>query len=253
MKLKNFLKDYPQFIPNLQFAPANSEFNTTISFFNYFDQVFSGSNIFVDLYLFFFDSDGNELKNFILNVEPSSLLLFDSKNYKINSDGIVAISAVPKVDLLKVKPSSITLRKNISTSYYVKWDNNKNSYDTMHEWEQLLLKPSPTKKFYITIFEEKININNGIIIINNIFDSNSFSKPELKLVSCRTKEIIEIVLLDALPPMSSRILYFNEIFHNFDTFLHEEKSLIVELESENIVPPITIETNDYGDFHFHHL
>lgn len=252
LTLRNFMKAYPNFALASQYGPVAGNINSTISFHNYFEQIFPNSQIDVTLNLFYFNFDGVEMGNFSLHVPTNSSIQFDASKENIKSDGLVVIAAVPNKNIHLIKPSAMKIRPQITTGFYIKWEGRNGAIDIMHEWS-LLSSSSIVKKIHHIGLLNKINIKYGLILMNTVLGEKFYSLPKLSLMNSSRSELLGEVTLDKISSMCTKVLILNDIFPDIDYLLDENSSLILDLIGENLAPPLTVEWHAAGDFHIHHL
>ncbi len=252
LTLRNFMKAYPNFALASQYGPVSDNINSTISFHNYFEQIFPNSQIDVTLNIFYFNFDGTEAGNFSLHIPNNSSIQFDASKENVKSDGLVVIAAVPNKDINLIKPSAIKIRHQITTGFYIKWEGKNGGVDIMHEWSSLSTSPIVKKIHHIGLLN-KINIKYGLILMNIVIDEKSYSLPKLRLMNRSRSELLGEVTVDKIPSMCTKVLILNDIFPDIDRLLQENSSLVLDLIGENLAPPLTVEWHSAGDFHIHHL
>lgn len=252
-KFEEFLIKNPNYGLSSQYGFCDGDFNTIISFYNYYDQIFPDYKVDVNLNLFFFDKYGNQADHREIFVGYKEKINFDFRKNKIKNSGIFALAAVPVDDLSSYNKNNLKIKKIISTGYYVKWENNFGFNDIMHEWDLLTINKINKKKFYVSYYLNKPNLYNNLILMNTVFHDSFIANPILRLIN-KSKSIIEgEIKLGSMKPMSSKIILLDDCFNNFNKKIRNDEILIVEVESENLTEPMTFQVYNNGDFHIHHM
>ena len=246
------MKAYPQFALTSQYAPIGGNINSIIAFHNYFEQIFPNVKTDVTLNLFYLNSSGIEVENFSLQVPSNSSIQFDASNEGIKSDGLVVIAAVPNKNIQQIKSANMKIKSQITTGFYIRWEGKNETFDTMHEWSLVSLSPSEEKIHHIGILNKNY-IDYGLILMNTNVDKKYFSNPRLRLMSPKRSEILGEFTLEKIPSMGTSVVALKDIFPDIDYLLKKNSSLVIDLLSSNLAPPLTVEWHAAGDFHIHHL
>lgn len=251
--IQTLLSNEPEFEFSTQYAPVEDSINSIICFINYYDQIFKESNTDVSLHLVFFDKNGSETGYKKLDIAANDAVQFNPKLEGIQSDGMVAVAAIPQKNIHEINKGGLQIRNKIGSGFYIRWESDSGGKDLMHEWAAIQQFHLPREVHHIGISKTTHNIEHGVIIMNPVVDSKAISKPTINLRVSGKKEIIETVSLEPIPPLSTRVIKYSDILTKFNKTLTDEKSLIIDIIGENMSPPLTAEWNRFGDFHFHHI
>lgn len=251
--LKQLMREYPGYTFTSQYCLASDEWNTLLSFFNYYEQVFPGQGIVARLLVAFHDEQGSELHVHEEEVAPGSTAQVDARKLGLSQSGIVAVAAVAMANLEKLAAGRFKVNETIPTSFYVNWDRANSARDMMHEWEGVV----QTRPVYSTHhaglkYSEQI-ADYGFIVTNPNLTPSPGGKDLLTLRSGKNGKTVARAEMDRLPAMGSKIIKFKDYFPNIDVQLLEHDHMVIDLTTSAQAAPLTAEWYKSGDFHFHHL
>jgi hypothetical protein len=251
--LANLITQNPEYRFATQFAPANGRLNSVIGFFNYYDQVFRDAAISVTLHMVFYDAAGNECSAHSVKVGPNDAVQFDARANGVDSDGMVAVAAIPDLDIQKINNSKLKLRSSITTGFYIKWENEQGGRDIMHEWAALRSKPLGEATHHIGFVRVATPIEHGVVLMNPVSMAGAASLPRLRLRESGSRRTLAESNVEPIPAMGSRTIKLTDHFPDFSQRLEAGAVLVVDVMAENLSPPLTMEWHPCGDFHIHHL
>jgi hypothetical protein len=247
------LDSHPRFEFGTQFAPVGAGWNTTISFFNYFNQVFKQQPIEAELLLAFFGADGCERGAFRIGVAPQSGMQVDGRNLGISSDGMVAVAAVPLADIEALAGNTVKLRRHIGTGFYVCWEKDEGHRDVMHEWTPVTRQPLPSQVQYAGFSSGPGLAAQGLVITNPTFGSGDalWARPRLEILDMSGNPV-DNRELPAIPPMGTQRVELSA-FTSFAEQMSRHGRAVARVTSANVAGLFTFERHGSGDFHLHHL
>jgi hypothetical protein len=251
--IQTLLASEPHVEFSSQYAPVEESMNSIICFINYYDQVFKESKTDVALHLIFFDANGVETGYKQLSISANDAIQFNPKSEGFQSNGMVAVAAVPKKNIHEINKGSLKIRNKVGTGFYIRWENPNGGKDLMHEWAALQMQHLSEETHHIGIVNTTQHIDHGVILMNPIADAYAVCRPTLHLRAPGTKEVIESITLEPIPSLGTRFIKYSDVLSKFNNTLKSDKKLVIDVIAENMSPPLTAEWNKFGDFHFHHI
>jgi hypothetical protein len=251
--LANLIAQHPAYQFATQFSPSNERMNSVIGFFNYYDQVFRDATIPVTLHMVFYDATGIECSAHSVKVGPNSAVQFDARANGVDSDGMVAIAAIPDLDIYKINNNKLKLRSSITTGFYIKWENEQGGHDIMHEWAALRSRPLGETIHHMGFVRAAMPIEHGVVLMNPVLMAGEASLPKLRLRESGSRRTLAESNVEPIPAMGSRSIKLTDHFPDFSQRLEDGAVLVVDVIAENLSPPLTMEWHPCGDFHIHHL
>jgi hypothetical protein len=252
-QLRDRLRHHPGVAFASQYALAEGPWNSLVSFHNYFDEVFPGKHVAVTLELAFHDATGRETLFHETEVRPGTSAVIDCKALGLESNGIVAVSAVPQADLHTLAEGRFRIRTQLSTGFYITWDRDGRFRDTMHEWADVSTSAGTRNVQHIGFATSSVEIEHGVVLMNPSTETASGTSLELSLRADRGGRVGKVVSMPALPAMGSRVVRMSEAFPGFNVLLAQHGRLVLSVTSMHSSPPLTAEWHPSGDFHFHHI
>ena len=252
-KIQTFLAEHPRYPLSTQFAPVGGDMNCVIGFFNYYDQVFRGSETAATLYLIFLDRGGNEIAERAIRIPANGSLQFDAGADGIICDGMVAVAAVPERDIDAINIGRVQVKQRVNTGFYVKWENDSGGCDLMHEWTSVQAAPVALAKHHVGFIKAQYEIEHGLVLMNPVAAGGAVSVPLLVLRESGQSTELAQATLDAIPPMGTRVVRLSSVFPDFASRLASGRPMVVDVVAENLSAPLTAEWHGQGDFHFHHI
>jgi hypothetical protein len=252
-KIHSFLAEYPRYPLSTQYAPVGGGMNCVVGFFNYFDQIFRGSNTAATLHLIFLDKDGTPTAERALRVPANGALQFDARREGIACDGMVVVAAMPEGDIDTINAGRVQVKPRVNTGFYVKWENAGGGRDLMHEWTSVQVAPLPKATHHVGYIRAQCEIEHGLVLMNPVAAEGATSVPSLVLRESGRSAALAKAMLDPIPSMGTRVVRLSSVFPDFATRLASGRPLVVDVVAENLSAPLTAEWHGQGDFHFHHI
>lgn len=252
-KIQSFLAEHPRYPLSTQYAPVDEGMNCVVGFFNYYDQVFRGSNTAATLHLIFLDKDGNPTAERAIRVPANGSLQFDARAEGITCDGMVAVAAVPEGDIDAINTGRVQVKPRVNTGFYVKWENAGGGRDLMHEWTSVQAAAVARAKHHVGFIKTQCEIEHGLVLMNPVAAGGAVSVPSLVLRESGQSVALAQVKLDPIPPMGTRVVRLSSVFPDFARRLASVRPLVVDVVAGNLSAPLTAEWHGQGDFHFHHI
>jgi hypothetical protein len=236
-----------------QYVLAESQWNTVLSFHNYFDEIFPGQNIDTKLHLVFHDAAGRETAVHEIDVAPGNAVQIDCKALGVDRNGVVAMAAVPAADLTALAASKFKIKPRVTTGFYITWERDSRWRDTMHEWTEVSRNVPRRATQHVGFAVAGRPVVSGLVLTNPTVAPTPVGSASLTLrsVDGRMKPLRRPI--EALPPMGSRQLLLTELFSDFEGQLTQYGRLVIDIESTQAAPPLTAEWHQSGDFHIHHI
>lgn len=251
--LKKLMRKYPGYTFTSQYCLVRDEWNTLLSFFNYYEQVFPGQGIVARLLLVFHDEQGNELKVYEQEVSAGSTAQVDARKLGLNQSGLVTVAAVAMANLEELAAGKFKVNASIPTSFYVTWDCANSARDMMHEWEGVAESRPAISTHHAGLKYSELIADYGFMLTNPNLAPSPGGKDLLTLRSATNGKIIGRAEMNRLLPMGSKIIKFKDYFPNIDVQLQEHDQMVIDLTTSAHAAPLTAEWYKSGDFHFHHL
>jgi hypothetical protein len=253
MDFRELMRIHPDLSMPTQFCLAGRYGYSTICFHNYYDRIFQGAKTPVELHLFFFDGNGNQVRSLSEDIDTGAFFQFDSLNTGINECGLVAAMAVPKFDLAKLSQGKLRLRREIGTGFYIIWRDAAGHVDTMHEWASVRRTPLPSSCHYLLFDKSAGGIADVAIIVTNPIDCPGASVVPAVVIYDRHRNKLGDAVLDAVAPMGARVEHLAQIFPKIPDWFDEHGALGIKVFGKNLIEPLTMEIHRSGDFHIHHI
>ena len=252
--LKKLMRANPGYTFTSQYCLAGDEWNTLLSFFNYYEQVFPGQGIVARLLVVFHDEHGGELKVHQQEVAPGSTAQVDARELGVTQSRLVVVAAVAMANLEELAAGKFKINASVPTSFYVTWDRANSARDMMHEWEGVATQPRPanTTPHAGLKYSEQV-AEYGLMVTNPNLTPSPGGKDLLVLRSATNGKTVARAEMDRLPPMGSKIIRLKDYFPNIDAQLQEHDRMVIDLTTSAQAAPLTAEWYKSGDFHFHHL
>jgi hypothetical protein len=251
--LKKLMKKHTGYTFTSQYCLVSDEWNTFLSFFNYYEQVFPGKGIVARLLVVFHDEQGNELMVYEQDVPPGSTVQVDARKLGITQSGLVVVAAVAMANLEKLAAGKFKVNGSIPTSFYVTWDRANSARDMMHEWEGVAQSQPIHSTHYAGMKYSEQIADHGFMLTNPNLNPSSGGKDFLTLRSAKNGKTVAKAEMDRLSSMGSKIIKFKDYFPNLDVLFREHDQLVMALTTSAQAAPLTAEWYKSGDFHFHHL
>jgi hypothetical protein len=251
--IRSFMARHPGYALSSQYAPVSGGMNSVIGFFNYYDQIFRDSNTDVTLHVMFFDRQGCETAVRTLEVPANGAVQFDAAREGIESDGMVAVAAVPNRDIHEINAGRVRIKPLVNTGFYIKWENAAGGRDLMHEWTSIQSAPVAPARHHVGFVRAGREIAHGLVLMNPVAADNAVSVPRLQLRESGSWSVIADVKLDPIPPMGTQVVKASSVFLDFDRLLASGRTLVVDVVAQNLSAPLTAEWHAQGDFHIHHI
>jgi len=251
--LQKLMNAHPEYTFTSQYCLVGDEWNTLLSFFNYYEQVFPGQGLVARLLAVFHDEHGNELKVHEQEVAPGSTAQVDARELGVTRSGLVAVGAVAMANLEELAAGRFKVNASVPTSFYVTWDRANSARDMMHEWDGVALSRQASSTHHVGLKYSEQVADYGLIVTNPNLAPSPAGNDLLTLRSAAHRKTVARAEMDRLPPMGSRIIRFKDYFPNIDAQLQEHDRMVIDLTSSAQAAPLTVEWYKSGDFHFHHL
>lgn len=252
MNIRDAVQKYPRFALPLQYSPVSNDISSTICFYNYFSQIFPKHQIDADLLLFLLDENGNNCGFHSVKVPSSGFVQVELKKiFQKSTNGMVGAMAIPQIDIFSLPDNGLPLQSQISTGYYITWEDSKGHVDIMHEWSALAKTPEPSKHFYFTVDCVGHSRKWNVVLMNNTLDHSS-SEANLTIYNRQRKELGSIKL-PAINPLGTQTVNLHKFFPGLDQWLREFQFLGVSVSGQHLAGPLTMEVYPSGDFHIHHV
>jgi hypothetical protein len=210
--IRSFISKHPGYALSSQYAPVSGGMNSVIGFFNYYDQVFRGSNTDVTLHLVFFDKQGREAAVRALQVPANGAVQFDARQEGIVSDGMVVVAAVPNRDIHEINGGRVRIKPRVNTGFYIKWENAAGGRDLMHEWTSIQSAPVAPARHHVGFVRASCEIEHGLVLMNPVAADGAVSVPRLLLRESGSRRVIADVTLDPIPPMGTLVVKASSVF-----------------------------------------
>lgn len=235
------------------FALAGEYGSTLICFHNFYDQVFPGADVPVDLHLFGFDGAGRETGALAVAVRTGDAVQVPAAELRMTEPGLVAAAAVPRFDLRTLAEGKFKLRKRIGTGYYMIWEDGRGHADTMHEWLALSRAPIARRTSY-TVFQHAGGriARCGVVLLSPTLDASAAGQARIAAFGPSGRRLASAELT-RIPAMSARLVLLDELLPGFAGFLAAEGAISVKVESANLAEPLSYEQQVSGDFHIQHF
>ena len=251
--LRKLIGDHPEYIFTTQYCLAGGEWNTYLSFMNYYNLVITEKQISVDLLIIFHDEEGNELIVHKQKVEPSTSVQIDARFLGVNKSGLLAVAAIADQNLQELVGNRLKINSRISTGFYVTWDRGNRARGMMHEWDGVSKDGQTMSTHHVGLrYDEQVE-EHGLIVTNPSLAPSQDGNDLLVIRNSKNRETVAKAEMKRLPPMGSKIIRFKDHFPEFDYLLQEHGQLVVSLTTSSQSAPLTAEWSKSGDFHFHHI
>jgi hypothetical protein len=251
--LKKFLSENKNYSLMSNYCVVNDQFNTKLSLYNYYDQIFGPQKIKMDFNLFFVDKSGKEILSDMVEVQPEGFLTYDCRAKLKDFEGTIYVASKAHGDLKALGLNKFKIKNKISTGFYTAWIKNEKQIDIMHEWLALDEGASGMKTCNLVLPNYKKNVAWKIIVMNNVVGGGEDARawPELSLHSPQGKVLAKIKA-EFIPATGCQIYDLNKLLDLERHFANHEY-LGFELKSKNIADCFSYETLPNGDFHIHHM
>lgn len=245
---------FPNFEVASQYCPVTSELWSTICFYNFYDQIFDGAGIAVDLHLCFFDEDGKEIDYIRQEVKPRGFCQFETLSRVKHSRGMVGVLAAPRADLGTISRGRLKLRESIGTGFYITWNGFQGHIDVMHEWLPLLSTPTDARTYYLGLNGFSEQVRWGALLMNRVAsgDQRSVATPTVEVVS-PDRRVLGRIVCDPIRSLGTRLLDLSATFPQINDWLRRYKTCVIKITGHNLADPLSVEWHSSGDFHFHHI
>lgn len=233
---------------------AGGEFGESIvCFHNFYTEIFRNADTPVTLHLCYFDQAGTQRAAVSRELATGEAVQISTPEAGFTEPGIVTVAAIPRFDLSALAKDRIKLRGDIGTGFYMIWRDPAGHVDTMHEWLPVRRGGGAEGRFYFVLnAPDKKIVRNGMVLLNPIMDADNHMKASVQIYT-NDREVLGSALLPPIPPMGSRLIYFDQLFSRFGEWIERHETLAVELRGKNVIEPFTVEIHGSGDFHFHHI
>ena len=156
-------------------------------------------------------------------------------------------------DLAALADGKFKIKSRVTTGYYITWEHAGRWRDTMHEWAEVSSAAPRRSVQHVGFAATGHPIDCGLVLTNPTTESVDDPVAALRLRSPDGRLTPTRIPLQALAPMGSRVVRLAEHFPDFDALLSRHGRLVVDVESTQAGPPLTIEWHRSGDFHIHHI
>lgn len=251
--LNELMSAHPGYAFTSQYCLVGDEWNTILSFFNYYEQVFPGQGIVARLLVVFHDESGNEVKVHEQEVAPGSTAQVNARELGVTRSGLVAVAAVAMANLEELATGKFKINSSIPTSFYVTWDRANSARGMMHEWEGVTQSRHASSIHHVGLKYSEQIAEHGLMLTNPNLAPSPGGKDMLTLRSATNRKTVARAELERLPPMGSKVVRFKDYFPNIDAQLQEHDRMVIDLTTCAQAAPLTAEWYKSGDFHFHHL
>ncbi len=252
-QLTDLMQRHAGFGFSSQYVLAEGPWNSVLAFHNYFEEVFPGREVAARLHLVFHNAAGHETAVHAIDVAPGGAVQIDCRALGVPSDGVVAMAAVPDADLAALADGKFKIKSRVTTGYYITWEHAGRWRDTMHEWAEVSSAAPRRSVQHVGFAATGHPIDCGLVLTNPTTEPVDDPVAALRLRSADGRLPPTRVPLQALAPMGSRVVRLAEHFPDFDALLSRHGRLVVDVESTQAGPPLTIEWHRSGDFHIHHI
>jgi hypothetical protein len=253
MKSSELLAKHPQFELPLSYCAVGPDRDSTICFYNFYDQIFPDQQIVTDLYLSFFGEDGTELKTVVQEVPCHGSVQIDASQFVDCMSGMVGVMAVPRAELSELAKNRFPLKSKIGTGYYMVWREGQGQRaDMSHEWSPLAESQLGEKEWYVGYSPSRVALERGIILMNicGIEKEESISRPVIEALGQR-RQVLGSTRVEPLRSLATKVLTLKDLFADIEGWL-KEGVVTLRVRGKNLALPLTVERHPEGDFHIHH-
>jgi len=253
LSLADLVQRHTEFAVPTQYCVGGESGDSVVCFHNFYAEIFRNADTPVTLYLCYFDQAGVQRAAIARELESGEAVQIASSEAGFTAPGIVTVAAIPRFDLRALAKDKIKLRGDIGTGFYMIWRDAAGHVDTMHEWMPVRREGTVEGRFYFVLNPPESQIvRNGMVLLNPTLDASSQVEASVRVYTAR-REILSTALLPPIPPMGSRLIFFDQLFPQYDSWTGEHDALGVELSGKNVIEPLTVDIHRSGDFHFHHI
>lgn len=231
-----------------QYVSSKDGHDTIICFHNYFDRVLRTKDVACDLHLFLFED--STVQNFSYPVKSDSFVQIKTSALNPNYEGIIAVCAIPKIDLTGLQ--NLKIKSRPSTGFYVLWGKNHwQNLGCMHEWDYFYDHSTKMDVSNVILNDPRIQ-ENKFVIWNNTFQNPGYFQIKLTNFS-NSKQFVESDSFD-LNPFKNKIFDVSSLTKEFESKFPNEKAsrFYLRITGQNVAEPLSFESTPKGDFHIHH-
>jgi hypothetical protein len=254
MKIEDFNLKYPNYETPVQYYKTGNGWETTVCYYNYFDQIFPKEVLGVSLHLFYFDTNGNQIAYGIERFAVHESKQIKSSQFVKSGEGLVAVAAVPDGDLEKLAEGKFVLRSLISTGFYVIWENiNTNSIDQSHELQDFVKHRTGVVPQYFNFNASASDVKRKMIVINSHINPAAGKViPKFKVFK-NSRFIADFNPHYEIFGRGVKIIDLDEIAKSIGHEFRSQDQITVCAITENVTMPMTFESLNDRDFHMHHI
>lgn len=254
MKLEEFLLKYPNFETTFQYYKTGDGWETSICFYNYFDQIFPKDNVSAALHLFYFDATGKQISYGLEKFGVHESKQIKSSQFVKSGEGVVAVAAVPRESIEKLAEGKYVLRNPVSTGYYVIWENLvSGAIDIAHELQNFIKKDTPVVPQYFNFNSSTSHLQRKMIVINShINPLEGRTVPSYKIFK-NSQFVTEYHPGVEICGRGLGIIDLDTIAKNTGHVFKSEDQVTVCAVTKNVTIALTFESVNNQDFHIHHL
>ncbi|MBY0451716.1 MAG: hypothetical protein K2P92_01690 [Bdellovibrionaceae bacterium] len=254
MKIEDFLLKYPNYETPFQYYKTGHGWETSICFYNYFDQIFPKENISTALHLFYFDAGGKQIAYGLENFSVHESKQIKSSQFVNSGEGVVAVAAVPEGNIEKLAEGKFTLRNSISTGYYVVWENlNSGTIDISHELQNFVKTETPAVPQYFNFNASSSELKRKMIVINSHIDPALGQITPTYKVFKNSRFIADYRPGVEISGRGLKIVDLEDIAKSIGHVFKSEDQITVCAATKNVTMPMTFEAVNDQDFHIHHI
>lgn len=254
MKLEEFVLKHPNYETPFQYYKTGDGWETSVCFYNYFDQIFPKDNVSAALHLFYFDVNGKQIAYGLENFSVHESKQVKSSQFIGSGEGVVAVAAVPDGDIEKLAEGKFLLRNPISTGYYVMWENlNSGTIDISHELQNFVKKETPMVPQYFNFNASSSNLQRKMIVINSHIDPVAGRITPTYKVFKNSQFVVEYRPGVEIRGRGLQIVDLDEIAKNTGQDFKSTDQITVCADTQNVTMPMTFESVNGQDFHMHHI
>jgi hypothetical protein len=254
MKIEEFLIKHPNYETPFQYYKTGEGWETSICFYNYYDQIFPKDEISTTLHLFYFDVNGKQVSYGIENFSVHESKQIKSSQYVQSGEGLVAVAAVPDGDIEKMAQEKFKLRDYISTGYYVVWENLiSGTIDLSHELQNFVKKDTAISPQHFNFNASDSNLKRKLIVINSYIDPNRGQIKPTYTIFKNSQFVGEYRPPVEIYGRGVQIIDLDEISKSIGVELKSNDQVMVRATTKNVTMPMTFESVNDQDFHIHHI
>lgn len=254
MKIEEFYLKYPNYETPFQYYKTGGGWETSICFYNYFDQIFPKDNVSTALHMFYFDADGKQIAYGLEKFSVHESKQIKSSRLIGSGEGVVAVAAVPLVDIEKLAEGRFMLRNPISTGYYVVWENlNSGAIDISHELQNFVKNETPVVPQYFNFNASSSDLKRKMIVINSHIDPALGQTTPTYKVFKNSHFVADYRPGVEISGRGLKIVDLEDIAKSIGHELKSDDQITVCAHTQNVTMPMTFEALNDQDFHIHHI